>query len=201
MLPTDDQITALHQKYAKTQADFELIYQHCQIVEAIAMQLLDAMPIAKIDRRLVHIGCMLHDIGAYLVLEDGRFVQGVRHGHIGEEILRNEGFQKIICRFASRHTGVGLTKQDVIEQGLPIPVADYTATTDEERLIMYADKFHSKSTPPVEPPYFCTFEWFRNAIQRFGEDKTVKLDALAELFGKPDLEILRKQFGHEVRGL
>lgn len=200
MLLSDNQIKVLHQKYAKTDADFNLVYQHCQIVEAIAMQLLDAKPIAKIDRQLVHIGCMLHDIGAYLVLDDGRFVKGVRHGHIGEEILNKEGFSKIICRFASHHTGVGLTEQDVIDQGLPIPVADYTAITDEERLIMYADKFHSKSNPPIEPPYFCTFEWFRNSIQKFGKDKAMKFDALAELFGKPDLDVLGRQFGQEVRG-
>lgn len=201
MLPTDDQITALHQKYAKTQADFDLIYQHCKIIEAIVLQLLDAKPIAKLDRQLIHTGCMLHDIGAYLVLEDGRFVRGVRHGYIGEEILRKEGFPTAICRFASHHTGVGLTRQDVIDQDIPIPIADYTAATDEERLIMYADKLHSKSNPPVEPPYFCTPEWFRKSIQKFGKDKAVKFDALVELFGKPDLEILSKQFGHEVRGL
>jgi len=66
---------------------------------------------------------------------------------------------------------------------------------------MYADKFRSKSNPPLEAPYFCTFEWFRNSIQKFGKDKAVKLDALAELFGQPDLGLLSKQFGHEIRGI
>lgn len=150
------------------------------------MQLLDARPIAGIDRQLVHVGCLLHDIGAYDVLEAGKFVAGVKHGVIGEEILKKEGFPEVIWRFASHHTGVGLTEEDVKEQGLPIPVADYTAKTNEEQLIMYADKFHSKSNPPIEPPYFCTFEWFHNSIQKFGADKMAKLDALAELFGKPD---------------
>lgn len=47
------------------------------------------------------------------------------------------------------HTGVGLTKEDVLVQGLPLPPADYVAITPEERLVMYADKFHSKTTPPT----------------------------------------------------
>jgi len=201
MLPTDQQIEALHRKYAKTDEDFNLVYAHCQIIEATAMQLLDAKPIAGIDRQLVHIGCLLHDIGAYDVLEASKFVAGVKHGVIGEEILKKEGFPEAIWRFASHHTGVGLTEEDVKEQGLPIPVADYTANTDEERIIMYADKFHSKSNPPVEPPYFCTFEWFHDSVQKFGADKAAKLDALAELFGKPDLETLSEQFGHEIKGI
>ena len=117
-LPTEAQVKNLHKKYAKTDADFALIYTHCQVVDAIAAQLLDAKPNSQIDRDLLHVACMLHDIGAYDVLENGKFVDGVRHGVIGEQILRNEGFPEQIWRFASHHTGVGLTKQDVINQKL-----------------------------------------------------------------------------------
>ena len=199
MLPTDQQIKNLHQKYAKTDADLTLIYTHCQIIEAIAMQLLDKNPIKDIDRNLVHVGCLLHDIGAYDVLEDGEFVQGVQHGIIGENILKSEGFSETIWRFASHHTGVGLTKKDVLDQKLPIPVADYTARTIEEQLVMYADKFHSKSNPPSEAPYFCSFDWFHNSVQKFGADKAAKFDTLAKLFGKPDLVALSKQFKHAIK--
>lgn len=199
MLPTDTQIRKLHSKYAKTKSDFELIYKHCVIVETIAMQLLATKPQASIDKNLVHVGCLLHDIGAYEVLENGSFVQGVRHGVIGEKILKSESFPDNICQIASRHTGVGLTKQDVIDQKINIPIADYTASSDEECLIMYADKFHSKSNPPTEPPYFCDFDWFRNSIQRFGADKAVRFDKLAEQFGRPDLGALSRQFRQEIR--
>jgi hypothetical protein len=41
-LPTDTQIKNLHKKYAKTDADFALIYTHCQVVDTIAAQLLDS---------------------------------------------------------------------------------------------------------------------------------------------------------------
>jgi len=199
MFYTIEEIEALHRKYAQTKADFELVYRHCQVIEAIAIQLLDAKPIPGIDRQLVRVGCLLHDIGAYRVLESGSFVKGVRHGVLGEAILKDEGFPEEIYRFASHHTGVELTKQDVIDQKLPIPVADYLAETDEELLIMYADKFHSKSSPPKEPPYFCSFDWYRKSVQQFGEDKAEKFERMAQRFGIPDLEQLSKKYGYKIR--
>ena len=126
MLPTDQQIIDLHHKYAKTDADFQLVYQHCQIIETIAMKLLDAKPIAGIDRQLVHVGCMLHDIGTYKVLENGVFVKGVRHGVFGEEILKEEGYPESLWRIASHHTGVGLTEQDVIEARRRVAMGERT---------------------------------------------------------------------------
>ena len=107
-LPTNFQIKSLHKKYTKTDADFTLIYTHCQVVDAIAAQLLDAKPNSQIDHDLLHVACMLHDIGAYDVLENGKFVDGVRHGVIGEKILRNEGFPEQIWRFAFGMKFVGV---------------------------------------------------------------------------------------------
>ena len=95
----------------------------------------------------------------------------------------------------SHHTGVGLTKQDVIDQKHPLPVADYLAETDEELLIMYADKFHSKTTPP----YLNSFEWYRQNISQFGPDKVAKFEAMAQKFGAPELESLGIRYGYEIR--
>lgn len=160
------------------------------------MGLLDAKPIAGIDRELVHVGCMLHDIGAYEVIVDGAWVQGVRHGVIGEVILKKEGFSEAIWRIASHHTGTGLTARDVVSQSLPIPPADYTASTDEERLIMYADKFHTKGIPQ---PFFHAFEECRESLEKFGEDKAKVFDELALKFGKPNLMPLAAEFGYPIK--
>jgi len=195
MLPSDTQIKMLHQKYAKTEADFELIYTHCQVVDEVAKQLLEAKPELAVNHELIHVGCMLHDIGVYAVRENGTFVQGIKHGTIGEQILKDEGYPEIIYRFASHHTGVGLTKQDIVSQDLPIPIGDYLAETNEERMVMYADKFHTKSDPPT----FYTFEGYRTFVQQFGNDKALLFDELAELFGKPNLDILSKKFGHLIQ--
>lgn len=193
--PTDIEIEKLHQQYAINDLAFQIIHTHCQIVEQIAMQLLDKKP-RNIDEKLVHVGALLHDIGAYKVIDKyGEFHQGVRHGIFGEEILRAEGLPKEICRIASRHTGVGLTKQDVIDQKLPITPADYTAETIEERIIMYADKFHTKAVKS----YFCSFNFYQEFVQKFGGDKVAKLQQLADEFGEPDLETLAKKYKQEIK--
>jgi len=191
----DTEIRKLHQKYSLNDLTFQIIYTHCQIVEQIAMQLLYKNP-QKIDRGLVHVGALLHDIGAHKVIdENGEFHHGVRHGMLGEEILRKEGLPEEVCRIASHHTGVGLTAQDVVDQKLPIEPADYTAKTTVERLIMYADKFHTKAVKS----YFCSFDSYLAFIKKFGDDKMAKFQQLADEFGKPNLETLAGKYDQEIR--
>jgi uncharacterized protein len=46
-----------------------------------------------------------------------------------------------------RHTGTGLTREQITRQNLPLPEEDFTPETLEEQLVCYADKFFSKSHP------------------------------------------------------
>lgn len=191
-------IQELHHKYAPSQAVYDLVYTHCEIIWAIAKQCIQNKSLT-VDTELVRAGCLLHDIGVYpLFTAAGKLRPGVAyitHGTEGEAILRAEGLPEAVCRFASHHTGVGLTKDDIIAQQLPLPAADYLAETDEERLIMYADKFHSKTSPP----HFNSYEWYRQDIARFGADKVTKFDALAKQFGVPDLTALSQRYGYAIR--
>ena len=198
MLPTDQAITELHRKYAPSDQVYELVYTHCRIVRDIALDLIDARQL-PIDRELVRAGAMLHDIGVYpLFTEVGALRGGVSyivHGVEGEKLLRQEGFPEVVCRFAAHHTGTGLTRRQIIERALPLPPADYMAETDEELLVMYADKFHSKTTPPC----FHTLETYRTYAAQFGTDGLLRLNAMAEKFGMPDLERYRQEYGFEIK--
>lgn len=195
---TLDDIIALHKKYAPSDEVYDLVFMHSQIVLDIAMRLIEKNKLG-VDAELVRIGALLHDIGVHpLFGTDGKLlpdVHYVSHGIEGEKILKNEGLPEEIWRFASHHTGVGLSAQDVLDQKLPLPPADYFADTDEELLIMYADKFHSKTTPP----YFNSYEWYRKDVARFGPDKVVKLDQMAEKFGIPDLQPLSGKYSFAIR--
>ncbi len=111
---------------------------------------------------------------------------------LGHEILRQEGFPEQLCRFCSCHTGVGLTRHDIERQELPLPVADYVAETGEEQLVMYADKFHTKTTPPA----FLSFDAYAAHVGRFGTEKVDAFHALRGRFGEPDLASLRARYGH-----
>ncbi|NJP49792.1 HD domain-containing protein [Streptomyces sp. SBST2-5] len=185
-IPSPEEIRALHEKYAPTPEAFALVHTHCEIVWSIAERLLGAPRLRHLDADLVRAGCLLHDIGVYRLYDkDGRLDHAnyIRHGLLGQEILESEGFPETLCRFCSHHTGVGVTRQDIERQNLPLPPADYVAETQEERLVMYADKFHSKSRPSE----FLLPDRYATEVRRFGEDKVAAFQALRDEFGDPDL--------------
>jgi uncharacterized protein len=195
-IPTDEEIRVLHEKHAPTPDAFDVVYEHCRIVCELAEQLL-ARPDLGLDADLVRAGCLLHDIGVYRLYDAaGKLDHAnyIRHGFLGHGLLAEEGFPEAVCRFASRHTGVGLSPGDVLRQELPLPVADYRAETGEEMLVMYADKFHSKTDPPI----FLNAACYAGKERRFGEDKVAAFESMRELFGEPDLSLLSSIHGHAV---
>ncbi|MFF5227317.1 HD domain-containing protein [Dactylosporangium sp. NPDC000521] len=182
-MPSEDEIRALHVRHAPDRDTFELVWAHCVTVWRIAEQLLRQTAV-DVDPALVEAGCLLHDIGVYR-LGGGPYI---RHGVLGHELLRGEGLPEALCRFCSCHTGVGITSEDIAGQGLPVPPGDYVAVSEEERLVMYADKFHTKSSPPR----FVTAAEYRRDVARFGADKVVRFDAMVARYGEPDLTALRR---------
>jgi uncharacterized protein len=200
-VPADGEIRALHERYAPTPEAFDLVYSHCEIVCGIAEQLLGRAGAGlgvDLDASLVRAGCLLHDIGVYRLYDSAGVLDHegyVRHGVLGHELLRTEGFAETVCRFCSCHTGMGLSRDDVRRQGLPIPVADYLAESGEERLVMYADKFHSKT----RPPRFVSPDSYAVNLRRFGEDKVAVFASMREEFGEPDLEPFIEVYGHALR--
>jgi uncharacterized protein len=194
-IPSDDEIRALHEKYAPTREAFALVHTHCEIVCLIAEGLADG---AGLDVDLVRAGALLHDIGVYRLYDAAGELdhsQYLRHGVLGHELLAGEGFAEALCRFCSRHTGVGISRDDVRRHRLPLPVADYHAESGEERLVMYADKFHTKT----DPPSFLTADSYAADIGRFGADKAAAFASLRGEFGEPDLATPADTYGHGLR--
>lgn len=197
-IPTAAEIDDLHRRAAPDAASYESVRTHCEIVRRVAEQLV-ARSGADVDAELVRAGCLLHDIGVYRLnadAESGTLGQGhyLRHGLLGHRLLAEEGWPEQLCRFCSCHTGVGLTREDIERQNLPLPPGDYVARTEEERLVMYADKFHSKSSPPK----FHTADAYEKIVARFGPGKVDDFRALREHFGEPDVESLAAEYGHRV---
>jgi uncharacterized protein len=195
-IPTDEEIRALHEKYAPTAETFELVHTHCRIVCAIAEQLVVTNRLA-VDLELVRAGSLLHDIGVYRLYDDVgelNVKDYVRHGVLGDELLKTLGFPEALCRICSHHTGVGLTREDIELQHLPLPPCDFLAETVEEELVMYADKFHSKRGPGV----FLTAETYAASVRRFGPDKVSKFAELRQQYGVPDLAALSQAFGQPL---
>jgi uncharacterized protein len=198
LVPDDAAILALHERHAPTPEALDAVYTHCRIVCQIAEQL-HARPGTDADLSLVRAGALLHDVGVYRLYDAaGRLDQAgyIRHGLLGYELLHSEGLPEEVCRFAVRHTGVGLTREDVLRQRLPLPPADYVAETPEEALVMYADKFHTKTAPPA----FLTPAAYAAYVRRFGADKVAAFAAMRAAFGDPDLAPLTAAYGQRVIG-
>lgn len=132
-LPTLQQIERLHRKQAKSDAAYSLVFTHCTIVAEIAEQIIKTRSLA-IDPTFIRLASLVHDIGAYtFIAEDGTIdkTHYIRHGIVGAEVLKEEGYDKVFCRIAERHTGVGLYKEDILNDKLPLPLNDYVAETLE----------------------------------------------------------------------
>ena len=101
-----------------------------------------------VDLKFIEEAAMLHDIGIFRCNAPDIFCHGdlpyICHGVEGRRILEAEGLPRhaLVCE---RHTGSGLTVDDIIRQNLPLPHRDMTPRSEEEQLICYADNFFSKS--------------------------------------------------------
>jgi len=192
--PSIDEMRALHKKYAPTPADFELIFTHSMIICEIVKQIIITKKLS-LQYDLIIAGSLLHDIGTYKLLIDVKKFDTekyITHSILGYNLLKQEGCAEEICRFAKNHTGVGITKEEIIEKNLPLPPKDYFAKTTEEKLVMYADKFHSKT------PQFNSPQSVRDHIQKYGDEKIQKFNDLEKMFGIPELEQLAKKYNHPL---
>jgi uncharacterized protein len=114
----------------------------------IAEEYLDRHPEASVDLEFLTEAALLHDIGVKACRSSKLPTTGdepyVRHGVIGREILDAEGLPRhaLVCE---RHTGAGITREEVIRLDLPIPPRDYLPVSLEEKIICVADKFFSKT--------------------------------------------------------
>ena len=158
------------------------------------------VPPRPIDEHLVVIGGLLHDIGTYRVLKhdgtDGEPLQFngpeyIKHGLLGYEYLIEQGVAEEIAQFARNHTGVGLTKEDVLRQGLPLPPDDYKPVNLEQELVMVADKYNSKSLPPK----FLTADAYTVRAARFGEENKRRWLDLLDQYGVVDVEPMAAEYG------
>ena len=173
----------------------QTVYEHLTGTAELAKQFAAAFG-AEEDGYLLG---LLHDIGTYFLLKqdgsDGEPLKFdgphyVQHGLKGYEYLLNEGVDESIAQFARNHTGVGLTRETVESQGLPLPPADYVPMNLEQEVVMVADKYNSKSIPPK----FLTAEAYTRKAARFGESNKREWLRLLERYGVLDVKPLAEQY-------
>lgn len=142
-----------------------------------------------LDPADVEAAAMMHDIGIFATDAPGIHCFGkapyMQHGIIGAELLRNEGAPEEWALVAERHTGTGITAEDVFQQNMPLPLADYMPETMLEKLVCYADKFYSKSGSMRKK----SLERVRASMARHGSDTLNRFQRLYDTFGLSDTDL------------
>ena len=168
--------------YGEDAALRHILVVHSQQVMRKALSIADSHPQLPLDRRFLEEAAMVHDIGILLTHAPGIHCHGkehyIRHGVLGAEIMRAEGYERH-ARVCERHTGAGLSLDDILRQDLPLPHHSLLPETLEEQVICYADKFFSKSHLEVEK----TFQQAERSLSKFGEEGLLRFRHWHELFG------------------
>lgn len=165
------------------------LIKHSTQVCIKALQLAERSP-RRVDTGIVAAGAMLHDIGIKNCNAPGIFCRGplpyLRHGLEGAEMLKQYGSENnidlnVFADICARHTGSGLTAEEIIASELPLPPIDLLPETPEEKLICLADKFFSKSGTMEEK----SFETVRRSMEKFGPASLKRFDEMWKYFGLP----------------
>lgn len=158
-----------------------LLLQHSRQVADRCLTIAARHPELNVDTTFLEEAAMLHDIGIRWCHAPSIYCEGtehyIRHGLIGGQLMRREGLDRI-ARVCERHTGTGITREQIIRQQLPLPIADYMPETLEEQIVCYADKFYSKS----RPERILTVEQAAQSLEKFGHEGVEKFLQWAKKF-------------------
>ena len=175
-------ITLIDRYYPEQNELRHILLTHSQSMADKALWIADRHPELQADRTFLYEGAMLHDIGIFLTDADGIHCHGshpyICHGYLGADLLRSEGFPRhaLVCE---RHTGAGLSLEQIVSQALPIPHREMLPLSIEEQIICFADKFFSKTKLDKEK----SVEKARKSLERYGEAGVARFDRWCQEFG------------------
>jgi len=160
----------------------DILLRHSRSVADLAVEISHRKGLDLNDSD-IEAAAMLHDIGIIATDAPGIECHGDRpyltHGIIGADMLRNMGVDEQFAHVAERHTGAGLTHDEIAAAGLPLPSdRSYMPETLLEKLICYADCFYSKSGNMTRKP----IERVRASMAKFGPGVAERFEALHQLF-------------------
>lgn len=101
------------------------------------------------DRDFVYEAALLHDIGIYATHAPSIGCYGdepyIRHGIVGSLLLKSHPHFDKYAKVCETHIGVCITRDEIIENGLPLPHRSMVPQSVEEEIVAYSDCFFSKS--------------------------------------------------------
>ncbi len=173
-------ILIIEKYYQKNTPLYEILISHSVSVAQKALQIIENKQLDA-DKNFVQEAAMLHDIGIFRTNAPSIYCfethNYIEHGYWGAEILRAENLPKhaLVCE---RHTGTGLTIDDIIDKKFPLPLRDMQPISLEEQLICYADLFFSKTNLNKERP----IEKVREKVAAWSEKSVEKFESWNKIF-------------------
>ncbi len=169
--------------YRDHQDAYKILLPHSQAVASFAKDI--ALVLDNIDVEFIYESALYHDIGVFRTDAPKIGCYGdqpyLQHGVLGAELLREAGFNRhaVVCE---THVGVAITKEEIIENSLPLPHRDMIPQSREEEIIAYADCFFNKTAKDLMKPK--PFEKVLEVVSCFGERSRNQFLRWHEEFGK-----------------
>jgi uncharacterized protein len=177
MIPVD-----IIKKYYQEGSDlYEILLAHSLSVADKALYIAQIHPEINLDKEFIYEASILHDIGIFKTNAPDIYCFGefpyICHGFLGSDLLKEEGWSRhaLVCE---RHTGAGLSLENIVKDNLPVPERDMLPVSLEEQLICFADKFYSKTHPDKEKPV----DKIRKSLAKYGDDSIKRFDNWCKLF-------------------
>ena len=177
MIPID----IIKKYYEEESILYKILLDHSFSVADKALSIAKMHPEMNLDIAFIYEAAMLHDIGIFRTNAPDIHCFGefpyICHGYLGSDIMKNEGFPRhaLVCE---RHTGAGISLENILKNNLPVPKRDMLPESLEEQLICFADKFYSKTRPDKEK----AIDKIRKNLFKHGEVSVKRFDDWCRLF-------------------
>lgn len=168
-----ESIEIIKKYYDENSELYKILVDHSISVTQKALEIAGKNPQENFDITFVEEAAMLHDIGICMTNAPKICCFGEKpyicHGYLGSLMLQQKELNRhaLVCE---RHTGTGISLEQILEQNLPLPHRNMTPISKEEQLICFADKFFSKTKLGVELPV----DMIIKSLSKFGEESTLK---------------------------
>ena len=164
-----DYLAIINEYYPSENDLRRILLTHSRSVADRCLLIARKHPELRLDTEFLEEAAMLHDIGIFCCNAPSIQCFGTEpyicHGMLGGRLLR----EKVLVRHAQvceRHTGTGISRDQILSQNLPLPLdGQYEPDTLEEQVVCYADKFYSKTHLDMER----TVEQTARSLEPFGE--------------------------------
>jgi len=144
-----DSLAIIENFYTPGTKLYNVLVGHSRIVTQKSLEIAKNLIDLKPDLEFIEKAAMLHDIGIFLTRAQSIGCSGTQpyicHGYLGKKLLDEKGLPLKYGLVCERHTGAGITKENIFSNNLPLPQRDMVPMSLEEKIICVADKYHSKS--------------------------------------------------------